>query len=169
MCEPVTIAAIGVAAVGTAVSVTQQIRQANYQSRTAQMNAQFAEISAGGALQRGEAKEVQSRLQGGAVMGRQQSSYGASGVVVGEGSSADILADTRLMSEYDAQMIRNNAQREAYGHRVSAAGYQAHATEYEDSGKFGAAATLIGGASDMFRMGYRSYREYKRGPTDISP
>lgn len=47
-------------------------------------------------------------------------SLGASGIDMTNGSSLDVRSDSAMMSELDALTIRNNAMREAWGHRHEA-------------------------------------------------
>src|SRR5216684_3875114 len=147
MCEPVTLGIMTAATVAGAVfSGAKSIQQGNYQASIARMNAGFAEQAAGASLLAGESRESVARIRSGGQIGSAKAGFGASGVVGEEGSPGEILADTRLMSEFEAQIIKNNAQREAWGHRVGAAGFVAQGSEYESSGVSGAVTSLIGGA-----------------------
>src|SRR5690606_9108050 len=58
------------------------------------------------------------------LLGSQRAAAAASGVVVGEGSVADIAADTAALAAEDVVTIRANAWREAWGHRVQAQDYR---------------------------------------------
>ena len=69
------------------------------------------------ALQRGEAQAGRVRLQAGQLEGQQRVAYALSGVDASSGSAASTINSSRLFSELDAAMLRNNAAREALGHK----------------------------------------------------
>lgn len=60
------------------------------------------------------------RQQGGQLIEEQKVAYAASGVDPTQGTPASVMADTRLMSELDAQTLSNNAFREALGFQSKA-------------------------------------------------
>jgi len=83
----------------------------------------------------------QTRKQGKAVQGAQKTGYAAQGVVVGDGSSGQMLDQTAKLSEQDALQIKLNAAREAWGLKE-----QAKQTRYAgDMAKFKGRMDAIGG------------------------
>ena len=83
-------------------------------------NAEFAERQADDAIARGHETEGRYRAGVRQVIGTQRAGYAAQGVDVGDGSAAEVQADTAYIGELDALTIRNNAKREAYGFKVDA-------------------------------------------------
>lgn len=60
----------------------------------------------------------QVRTKGSELAAQQGTAYAASGIDQSMGTAAAVQADTAAMSEVDAQTIRNNAAREAWGYAV---------------------------------------------------
>jgi hypothetical protein len=166
--------ALALAAVSTAMGAygmyaqgQQQKAQAEYQAAVANNNAIIAEQNAQDALQRGRVEEQQHRLKVAQMKGTQRSVLAASGVQVDTGSALDVVADTAMMGELDALTIRNNAEREAYQHRMQASNYQAESGLYSlaarnaaRNGAWGAATSLLGGAAQV-GMNYSYMKSYQ--------
>jgi hypothetical protein len=92
----------------------------------------------------------------------------ANGVDLSEGTPLNILTDTDYFSAIDTNTIRNNAEREAWGHREQGKGASAQASlaraqGASQSGLFNAAGTLLSGASAVADKWYR----YKTGNTGV--
>lgn len=98
-----------------------------YQAAVNRNNAQYAEMQAADALQRGVRTEQTQRLKTAGLKGTQRASLAARGVALGEGSPLAILQDTEFMGEMDVQTIRGNTEREAWAFRQQAMNYQAEA------------------------------------------
>lgn len=127
MCDPVTalaVTAVVVAGTGAYVSARSARNAASTQEKIAQNNAVIAERQAEDSEKRGREAEFNYRKRIKALKGKQRAAFSASGVVVDEGSALDILADTAEQGEFDALVIRNNAEREAYGFRAQSANFQ---------------------------------------------
>lgn len=86
-------------------------------------NRRLAELEAQDALARGEKDAERVRAEGRQVIGQAKAALGASGAVANSGSALDALVDTARFTEADAQQVRANAMREAWGHRVQGAQY----------------------------------------------
>lgn len=98
------------------------------------------------------------------VEGRQTAAMGASGVVAGGGSFANLLADTRMYGRQAAETTWENAKREAEGHKIAAKNYKQSAKvakrnaqaaakaakDSEDEGGLGAVGALASGIASMF-------------------
>lgn len=105
-------------------------------------NALTSEMAAGDSLQRGARQEGLARMMASRVQGEQVAAIGTSGV---DGpTSMEMLSDSRLISELDAQTIRNNAAREAWGYRVQAAASRYAAGRTRQRGALGAASSILG-------------------------
>ena len=85
-----------------------------------EINAKLAEGAARDSLLKGERTYGASRLSTAALKGSQKAAIADSGFDVGYGSAAQILTGTDLLGEVDADTIKANAVREAWGHRIEA-------------------------------------------------
>lgn len=83
-------------------------------------NAAIADLQAADVLERG--KEEESRFRAGVrgLIGTQRAGFAGQGVDVSFGSAVDVQADAAHLGELDAQALRSNAQREAWGFKVQA-------------------------------------------------
>lgn len=156
MCNPVTatimVAAVAVQTVGAYKEVQAANAAADYNAKLMERNAQTAEMQATDAEQRGAIEEKQHRLQVSQLKGQQRASFGASGVLVDSGSTADTLFDTAAYGELDALAIRANAKKEAWNYKNEAQNYRGQAelsTMSKRNAGFAAATTLLTGASSM--------------------
>jgi len=122
-------------------------------------NARIAEVQAQDAVTRGREAESQLRTQTRGLIGSQRAGFAGQGLDISVGSPVDVQGDTAYLGELDAQTIRANAAREAWGYRVEAAdrrmaadiarkGGQAAAT----ASRWNAASTVLGGASQATQM-----------------
>ena len=84
------------------------------------INARLSEGAARDSLARGEREYGASRLRTAALKGSQTAGLDAAGIDVGYGSAARILTGTDVIGEVDANTIKANAIREAWGHRIEA-------------------------------------------------
>lgn len=95
-------------------------RRAEFEAAMLEQNADLADFLAADTRARGSYEEAVSRLRGGAKIGEQKAAYGASGVDVQSGSALDVIGSTAMVSEMEAEVIRSNATREAWGYSTSA-------------------------------------------------
>ncbi len=105
--------------VGSGIQVAGQLAQGKQDAATAETNRRLAEQQANDALLRGTKDEARYRRQIAQVAGQQKADFGARNVAV-TGTALDLLSDTAMVGEEDAQTIRNNAAREAWGYRNQA-------------------------------------------------
>lgn len=98
------------------------------QAATADNNAQLAEWQAQDATSRGQRAEQVSRGKTAQLASTQKASFAARGLDVNVGSALEIQQDTAYMGEIDAQTIRANSAKEAWGFRVQKGNYQVNAT-----------------------------------------
>ena len=132
-----TAVAVGVAVVGAAMSgygMYQQSQaqkaQAEYQSAVARNNQIIGEQNAADARKRGELEANKHREKVQALKGSQKAAMAAGGFEIDSGSNLDVLSDTAQLGELDALTILNNAEREAYQHKVAAMNSGAQANLY---------------------------------------
>ena len=140
--------------------------QQRYQAAVDRNNQIIANRQAEDALRRGEKEEKQHRLKIEQLKGRQKTVFAASGVETDSGSALDILSDTAEIGELEALTIRNNAEREAYGHRVQANNFGASAQNRllaadntTRAAGFSGFSTLLSGAGSVADQFYR----YRKG------
>jgi hypothetical protein len=121
-------------AVGAYYSAKSQQAQQQYQAAIGQVNASLAESDATLldlnssisesqgrlTLMAGQREEQSVRLRTAQLKGTQRASLAASGVDLGEGSAARVLATTDYMGEVDARTVQANAARSAFGYQVQA-------------------------------------------------
>lgn len=161
--EGMVFASMASAAAGTAVSAYSsyeqgkaQQQQALYQSAVALNNQKIAQQYATAELQKGDVQEQEKRQQTAQAISAERAAVGANGLDVNTGSPLRLQADTAAVGELDAQTIRNNAQRAAYGYEVQGMNFAANAGLEESAaanaarfGALGAFSSIIGGATTV--------------------
>lgn len=85
-----------------------------------EQNAQLLEVQAQDTLEAGNQAERQSRAAYAVLKSKQRARLAANGVALDEGSALRIQADTDYASDVDADVIKTNAIKAAFGYRVSA-------------------------------------------------
>lgn len=139
---------------GAGMSAYGQVQAGRAHEALANRQAQVAEQQAQDAIARGQVAEERRRLQTRQQIGAQRAAYASQGVDVNVGTPVDTQTDTASIGELDAQMIRRNAQLEAWGYRTGAADVRARGDIAAEEGKMGAFQTILGGASRAY--GYKS-------------
>lgn len=131
MCEPVSAGIIlGGAMIGGSVYKGAKEWEAGQEAGAiADYNAAQANMQAQDALARGNFEAGVQRLKTGALEGQQTVSYAANQIDTSVGTPKDVIAQTALIGEEEARIIKSNAVREAYG-------YKTKATEYKMQGKY---------------------------------
>lgn len=146
----------GVSAYGAKQQGIAESNQANYQAAVARNNQIVANQYATTELQRGQVLEGEKREQTAQTISNIRAAVGASGLDVASGSALRLQSDTAKVGELDAQTIRNNSQRAAYGYQVQGMNYgatagleDAEARNAARSGNLGMWSSIIGGASTV--------------------
>lgn len=152
-------AGAGASAVGSYYAAKSQKSALRFQAQMAELSALRAERAAQGELSRGQLEEQRSRLATAQLKGRQTAGLAAGGVDVGYGSAALARASTDIMGEVDANTIRANAVRAAWGHRQTATDYKneaalGRANASGISAGTAGATSLLGGATDVAKSYY---------------
>lgn len=156
-------AALALSGVGAAVSAYGAIQQgnaaasaANYQAQVARNNQIIADQNAQFALQQGQQQEAAKQQQTAQTISDQRAVTAAAGIDPNRGSSLRIQGDTAALGELDAQTIRNNASRTAWGFQTQGANFgaqagllQSQASNATAAGQLGAFSSIIGGASSV--------------------
>lgn len=173
MCEPISLTtalSLGATALSTGLGVVGMVgqqqaqaqaasaaqAQARYQAQVAQQNQELMRRQEADALQRGQVAEENRRRLTAQQIGQQRAGLAAQGTDF-SGSETDILGDTAAAGELDAQTVRANAAREAYGYQIQGMGYgntailestRAANSTYTPN-YLGAGASLLSGASTL--------------------
>jgi len=92
-------------------------------------NATIAKYQASDALLRGATNENVSRHKTAQLKSTQTAELAARNIDLGSGSALDILTSTDFMGERDALTVRDNANKEAWGHQVEASNFNANASK----------------------------------------
>lgn len=146
--------------VGTVNEMTDNARSTQLAVEEAKDNKSMALDAAADAVARGNREAALVRLQGSRLAGQQRVAYAASGVDATSGTPVDVMADSRLVSEMDAQQLQNNAAREAWGFRRHGLKYGQQAALEAARGSARQSATALSGAS---RVASSIASEYERG------
>lgn len=130
----------------TSASAAQQ-QAYQYQAAVARNNQQIAEWQAQSALQAGAYQVQRQQLNTAQLMGTQRASLAARGIAIDQGSALNILLDTDFMGRLDAQTIKSNAEKEAWGYRVQAQNAAGNAGMY--SARAGASRPAYAGLTSL--------------------
>ena len=118
-----------------------------------------ASASAADAIERGNVDQLRHYREVSAKMGAQRAAMAANGLDVSFGSAADIVADTALIGEEDAKTLADNNAKDVRGYLIQGANYQAEAASQRAGGRaavvsgiFGAANSILGGATQYKKL-----------------
>lgn len=164
MCDPVTIAVTGAVVSGAvgaygAYSSSQAAKaQAEYQSDVERNNAIIAGYQREDALARGgeEANRVQREAE--RLRGSQVARLASNGLDISSGTPLAILEDAAYFGQVDANTVRNNAAREAWGYDVQQNNALSSADMYKTAAKnqkpaLAAGLSLLGSAGQFAAAG----------------
>lgn len=152
--DPFTIGTI-ISAIGTGASVVGQVQAGKAEAAAATYRSKQERILAEDALRRGSQAEEAQRRKAAALASRQKAVMAAGNVDLGSGSPLAIIGDTALLGEYDAQIIKGNAQREAQYHTTNAGLSDMEASGAKSAGAMGAFSTLLSGAGSLADKWYK--------------
>jgi hypothetical protein len=138
----------------TTVQVAGQIKAGHAAKKAGEYNAQVAELQAQDALDRGRQDEATYRQGVRTVMGSQRADFAGQNIDVESQSALDVSADTAYLGELDAQQIRTNAQREAWGYKVQANQSRMQGSAQANAQYYGAAGSALNGATTLLGMKY---------------
>lgn len=151
MCEPTTIALVLLAA-STAMTVKSSMDQADYQKDLGKANAKSAEYAAKDAIDRGVVAEDQKRNETRAKLATQNAALAANGIDTASGTGLALLQDTAGFGEFDAQTIRSNAMKQAYGIKQQGDNAKSNAFASAAATKNQGYATLLASGSKAYGM-----------------
>lgn len=142
----------------SAYSASQQASaakdSANYNAAIQNNNAKIAEYQAKDAVQRGDQATEDHMRKVAQLKGSQKASMAARGLDLSEGTPLNILTDTDVFGEIDANTIKTNAAREAWGYRAQGSNSTAQAGLYKmqadnQNPLMAGAGTLLSGAGSV--------------------
>lgn len=136
--NPLMAAGAGVGAIGAYQQGQTNAAALRYQAQVARNNQMMAEAYARNAEESGNVEAQVSQVRTGQRVGAVAATAAANGLDVSSGSPLRLTADTLTMGQFDAAMIRHNAEMAAYGYRVRGQNYASDAA-LEDWAATGAA------------------------------
>lgn len=161
--ETLAAISIGTTLVGGAVQASganaaadANAKAAQYQQAVARNNQiiaqQYADRTNMAALTKSEMMNYRTR----GVLGTAKATQAASGVDVNSGSALDVRQSIAELGDLDAQTIRYNAEQEAYGYKVRAAGFGAEgqlagmkADAAREAGDYAVMSSILGTANSV--------------------
>jgi hypothetical protein len=150
MADPISLTLL---AVGTAVSAGSQIIGSMQQAKSAEYSAKVYEAEAITQKKAAEYEEKKHRDNVRRFIGIQRARYGASGIDISAGGSAEaVLGDTAVKGEMDALAIRYGGDVAAILARNRANLLKFEAKSTRSSGLFGAGSTLLSGATQAYSI-----------------
>lgn len=158
-----TVASMAMTAVGGGVSAIGSLQKGaaeksmfGYRAAVADVNRQIAEQNADYSLKVGEAQAQQSGMEGRFKVGGIIARAGASGIDVNTGSKARVIESVQEVATHNQAVIRSDAAKRAYDHRVAASEasqqgqiYRMAGDNASSAGKIGAISTLLGTAGSV--------------------
>lgn len=128
--------------------------QADFKRDQDNANARIADIQGELAQQRGSTEANKAIRQGQQMVGEQRVALAQQGIDINTGSAGDIQDETVALSQSDADTIKNNAWREAWGFKAQAIESRGNAKMTEAAGNEAAHNTLlIGGLNAVSQFG----------------
>jgi hypothetical protein len=139
---------MGMSGLGGLTSAYASYTAGQYNKKVQGQNAWLAQQQADQALQRGafDANRITGRQR--LLQGAQRSAMAGQGVVAGAGTGGAVITSGEAAATSDANMIRLNAIREAYGYQVRSAGAAAAGEMAAREGTMGALANTFNTLSE---------------------
>lgn len=167
--SPLQMAASAISAYGSIMQGRSQAAMSNYNAQVLENNAQVAEMKAEDARIRGEASAQEIRRKGNALSAEQAAGYAANNLSLDSDALAALDFDTQVAVQADSMTIRENAAREAFGHKVDAQNSRTQARlerlrgkQAKRAGVIGAFNTALSGASKVRQRWYNFKNSTKK-------
>ncbi|MBB0023626.1 hypothetical protein [Ralstonia pickettii] len=161
------VAALAVAAVGSAVSAYGAIAQgnaakaaANYQAQVAQNNATIAGMNANAEIEKGNQQLQASQEQAAQHQGMIRAVMGASGIQLDSGSALRNQEGMAQVDQLNQATITSNAARAAWNYRNQGANYAAQSQLDSMQGANAATAGYMSGFSSLLSGAGTFARDY---------
>lgn len=149
--------AIGMSAIGAGVSAygsyqqgQAQKAQADYQAKVNENNAKLANWQADDSRVRGQEAEANQRRKAGMFLESQKTSLAGQGFDIYDDTGQMVMNDTVTLGEIDAQTIRKNANREAFGYESQAANFMNQSSLSKAAGENAVTSSYINMGSTLF-------------------
>lgn len=142
-----TAALLIASAISTGVSAYSAHEQGEAADEAAKANAENAKAKAHVALQNGAIEAAEKKEKARRIASQQAETAASAGLRIDSGTPLALLTETAGLGEYDARIIRNNAQKQAYGYQAEAGIYRMQGDAASAAGKLNAAGTFLGGAA----------------------
>ena len=159
MCDLATLS-LASTVVGGVVGAYGQIQagkaaqqEANYKSAIERNNAIRADYAAEDAIQRGKIAEKAQRTKGALLLSQMKAVMGSSGQVIDEGSAGELVIDQAGINELEALNVRSSSEREAFGLKEQAEGFEASSRLYKVSGANARSAGRVAAAGTVLTTG----------------
>lgn len=162
MCDPVSIgiaAATATQAAGQLQAGAYASKTARYQAQVAQQNKALAREAGADAIVRGQDEQRKLGRDVAQRVGSQEARLAGNNVDISFGSAARVVEDTRMIGREDADALAENTRREVKGLQIDAWNYEsesrakrAEASQAKTAAVFGAAATVLGGATQYAKF-----------------
>ncbi len=128
--------------------------QAEFEKNQLDANARLADMQADDAIRRGSTEANRATRAGQETVSAQRVALAAQGIDINTGSAGAIQDETIALSQADADTIRNNAWREAWGFKVQASNARGTGRMTKVAGENAARNTLImGGLNAVSQFG----------------
>lgn len=134
---------------------------AQYQADIYDTNSRLANMQAEDAIRRGDEEASRMLRQTRQAIGSQRAAMAASGIEIGYGTAKDIEVDTAVIGAENAQIIKNNAWREAWGYKVEGVNQSRQASLTRMGGANQAQAQILGSVLSGMDKGVDSYTDTK--------
>lgn len=157
-----TLASSGVGAMGAMQSAGAASANAKYQAQVAQNNAITARQNAEASMMAGQHNAAREAAEGAERMGRIRAIQGASGIDVNSGSFRDVQDSQAIMTRigemnqaWRGEVQATNFRNQSNSYLAEAMLKQSEATYAQQAGGINAFTTLLGGASNAFKMHFQ--------------
>jgi hypothetical protein len=163
MCEAITgisyaAWALIAAAAGTGVAAKSAHDQSQYQGEVNKNNAKSAQFAAQDALDRGMVAEDLQRTKNRQLLAAQNAALAANGIDTTTGTGLNLLTDSAGLGEFDAQTVRANAVKQAYGLTNNSINLMADSEAARITGRNNVASSLLTGGSNAYNSYTRNTR-----------
>lgn len=150
--------AVAVAAVGVGVSSYSAVAAGQNAKETADYNAKVQENAALDAQQRGATAAAEHQDKVRRMIGTQEATAAANGLLTSTGTPLDIITDTAGMGKLDSLRLLSNAGRQAQGLNEQAGLTRIEGSNAQTAGSLNAGASALGGLSSAANGWYTAHK-----------
>lgn len=128
---------------GAALGAVGSVVQGNQQAKASEAQAKAYERQALDAQRVGSSQVEQQRIRTAQLIGRQRGAMSGSGFVADDGTFGDLLEESASFGEQDAEQLRINAARQAWGYQTQAGFARDQAQQQRSAGITKGVGTFI--------------------------